>query len=204
MSPHVDAGSCRDSAGPGHGRRGSRSRRGGDDSLRGGEPLLGRGGLVIDENLVDDGLEWAELGSRPVPGQGLGMGVGMPEGMPDGLSRVSKLAGDLPDGPAIAMSPPNRAMVVHGHHVRALRGGEAFSAGTFTIPEGAGVGPTYALILPPGGCRLGAQFQLFHPRRHKWHRHGRREGPVLIRLTPSGRATVAVLEINLDYRIAFR
>jgi hypothetical protein len=45
---------------------------------------------------------------------------------------------------------------------------------------------------------------LFHPRRHKWARHFRWDGPVLIGLTPQGRATVAVLEINLDYRIDLR
>jgi hypothetical protein len=45
---------------------------------------------------------------------------------------------------------------------------------------------------------------LFNPRRHKWHRHFRWDGPVLVGLTPAGRATVAVLEINLDYRVAFR
>jgi hypothetical protein len=45
---------------------------------------------------------------------------------------------------------------------------------------------------------------LFNPRRHKWSRHFRWAGPVLVGLTPSGRATVAVLEINLDYRINFR
>jgi hypothetical protein len=45
---------------------------------------------------------------------------------------------------------------------------------------------------------------LFHPRRHKWHRHFRWDGPVLIGLTPSGRATIAVLEINVDYRVGFR
>jgi 5-methylcytosine-specific restriction endonuclease McrA len=45
---------------------------------------------------------------------------------------------------------------------------------------------------------------LFHPRRHSWRRHFRWDGPVLIGRTPAGRATVAVLEINLDYRIAFR
>jgi hypothetical protein len=45
---------------------------------------------------------------------------------------------------------------------------------------------------------------LFNPRRHKWHRHFRWDGPVLVGLTPVGRTTIAVLEINLDYRIAFR
>jgi HNH endonuclease len=45
---------------------------------------------------------------------------------------------------------------------------------------------------------------LFNPRRHKWHRHFRWDGPVLIGLTPIGRATVIVLEINLSYRIDLR
>ena len=38
--------------------------------------------------------------------------------------------------------------------------------------------------------------RLFHPRRHKWHRHFRWEGPVLRGLTPLGRATVVVLQMN--------
>jgi hypothetical protein len=45
---------------------------------------------------------------------------------------------------------------------------------------------------------------LFNPRRHKWHRHFRWEGPVLVGRTPIGRATVTVLEINLDYRTDLR
>lgn len=45
---------------------------------------------------------------------------------------------------------------------------------------------------------------LFHPRRHKWSRHFRWEGPILVGLTPIGRATVSVLEINLEYRVSFR
>jgi hypothetical protein len=45
---------------------------------------------------------------------------------------------------------------------------------------------------------------LFNPRRHKWHRHFRWQGPVLVGLTPIGRATVIVLEINLDNRVDLR
>lgn len=45
---------------------------------------------------------------------------------------------------------------------------------------------------------------LFNPRRHKWSRHFRWEGPMLVGLTPTGRATVNVLEMNLDYRVSFR
>jgi hypothetical protein len=45
---------------------------------------------------------------------------------------------------------------------------------------------------------------LFNPRRHKWRRHFRWDGPVLVGRTPVGRTTVAVLEMNRDYRVAFR
>jgi len=52
--------------------------------------------------------------------------------------------------------------------------------------------------------RTGKLTPLFNPRRHKWHRHFRWDGPVLIGLTPIGRTTIAVLEINLDYRVDLR
>jgi hypothetical protein len=45
---------------------------------------------------------------------------------------------------------------------------------------------------------------LFNPRRHKWAKHFRWDGPVLVGLTPIGRVTVIVLEINLDYRVDLR
>lgn len=45
---------------------------------------------------------------------------------------------------------------------------------------------------------------LFNPRRNKWSTHFRWDGPILVGSTPIGRATVAVLEINLDYRVSFR
>ena len=45
---------------------------------------------------------------------------------------------------------------------------------------------------------------LFNPRRHKWSKHFRWDGPILVGLTPTGRATIAVLEINLDYRVDLR
>jgi hypothetical protein len=46
--------------------------------------------------------------------------------------------------------------------------------------------------------------RLFNPRRHKWARHFHWNGPLLVGLTPIGRATVVVLEINLEYRVHFR
>ena len=60
-------------------------------------------------------------------------------------------------------------------------------------PNIAGIDPVSRKIAP-----------LYNPRRHKWGRHFRWEGPVLCGLTAIGRATVAVLEINLPYRVALR
>jgi hypothetical protein len=52
--------------------------------------------------------------------------------------------------------------------------------------------------------KTGKIVPLFNPRRHKWHRHFRWQGPLLIGLTPIGRATIIVLEINLDHRVDLR
>lgn len=38
--------------------------------------------------------------------------------------------------------------------------------------------------------------KLFHPRRHRWERHFRWDGPYLLGLTDVGRTTVAVLAMN--------
>ena len=126
--------------------------------LGGGVSLLGRGVFVVEEDLLDQRLERPQPGSGSVSGQRLGMGVRMREGMPDGPSGVTKLPGDLPNGHAIAISPSNRAIVVHGNHILALRAGESIHVGTFTITKGTEVGPAYALILPPGGSRLRDHF----------------------------------------------
>ena len=60
-------------------------------------------------------------------------------------------------------------------------------------PSVAGVDPRTHKIVP-----------LFHPRRHKWSRHFRWNGAVLVGRTPSGRATIIALKINLDYRVDLR
>jgi len=46
--------------------------------------------------------------------------------------------------------------------------------------------------------------RLFHPRRHRWQRHFRWRGAELQGRTPIGRATIAVLRINLPHRVAHR
>src|SRR5947208_15002897 len=68
-----------------------------------------------------------------------------------------------------------------------------FACNNHKGPNVAGVDPKTRAIVP-----------LFNPRRHKWHRHFRWDGPVLVGLTPVGRTTVVVLEINRDYRVTFR
>jgi hypothetical protein len=45
---------------------------------------------------------------------------------------------------------------------------------------------------------------LFHPRRQKWSRHFRWEGPYLTGRTASGRVTVTVLKINDAFRVELR
>src|SRR5947209_1383072 len=46
--------------------------------------------------------------------------------------------------------------------------------------------------------------RLFHPRRHKWERHFRWDGPYLVGRTAIGRTTIAVLNINLALRVEHR
>jgi hypothetical protein len=50
----------------------------------------------------------------------------------------------------------------------------------------------------------GKVVRLFHPRRDKWEKHFRWDGPVLTGVSPKGRATVDVLKINLVKRVATR
>ena len=45
---------------------------------------------------------------------------------------------------------------------------------------------------------------LFHPRRHKWAKHFRWDGPYLVGRTAIGRVTVALLHINDEYRVELR
>jgi hypothetical protein len=50
----------------------------------------------------------------------------------------------------------------------------------------------------------GKVVRLFHPRRQEWSDHFDWSGPRLVGLTPSGRATIAVLRINLRHRMRTR
>jgi 5-methylcytosine-specific restriction endonuclease McrA len=53
-------------------------------------------------------------------------------------------------------------------------------------------GPNISGIDP----RTGKIVSLFHPRRQRWQRHFRWDGPYLVGRTAAGRATIEVLEIN--------
>jgi hypothetical protein len=68
-----------------------------------------------------------------------------------------------------------------------------FPCNSFKGTNLAGIDPKTRRIVP-----------LFNPRRHKWSRHFRWDGPVLVGRTPTGRATIATLRINLDHRVAHR
>lgn len=61
-------------------------------------------------------------------------------------------------------------------------------------------GPNIAGIDPVSGEIV----RLFHPRQDRWNEHFTWTGPQLIGLTPIGRATVQVLEINLRHRLLHR
>jgi hypothetical protein len=53
-------------------------------------------------------------------------------------------------------------------------------------------------------CRTGNIVLLFHPRRQKWERHFRWFGARVIGRTQCGRATVALLKMNLADRVELR
>jgi hypothetical protein len=87
--------------------------------------------------------------------------------------------------------------IIAEHHQGPIRASNlclaSFACNRHKGPNVVGVDPRTRKIVP-----------LFNPRRHKWSRHFRWDGPVQIGQTPSGRATVITLKINLDYRIDLR
>ena len=68
-----------------------------------------------------------------------------------------------------------------------------FACNRYKGPNIAGIDPKTKKIHP-----------LFNPRRHKWSRHFRWDGAVLVGKSAIGRATIQVLKINLDHRVGFR
>src|SRR6516164_1156251 len=68
-----------------------------------------------------------------------------------------------------------------------------FYCNRYKGPNIAGIDPVSRKLSP-----------LFHPRRQKWSRHFRYDGPILIGLTRIGRATISVLQINDPDAVALR
>jgi hypothetical protein len=100
--------------------------------------------------------------------------------------------------------PQARTILSHEiDHVIATKHGGLTTAGNLALacfacnhhkgPNVAGIDPATRAVV-----------RLFHPRRHKWSRHFRWDGAVLVGRTPVGRVTVAVLAINLPYRVDLR
>jgi hypothetical protein len=61
-------------------------------------------------------------------------------------------------------------------------------------------GPNLTSIDPEDG----AVTRLYQPRTDRWDAHFRWEGAVMVPLTPAGRATVRLLRLNQEDRVAFR
>jgi hypothetical protein len=53
-------------------------------------------------------------------------------------------------------------------------------------------------------AQTGKVVRLFNPRRQKWDRHFAWKGSWVVGKTPTGRATVAVLRMNLPHRRQMR
>ena len=85
------------------------------EHLRRGMTLLGRRGLVVQKDLVDDPVEGTEFWCEAIPHLSRTW-LGILEHLPDGVAGVVEFTGDLSDGPAIAMRPPNGAVIVHRKH----------------------------------------------------------------------------------------
>ena len=89
--------------------------------LGGGVPLLGRGLLVVGQDLVDDGLKGAQDGCGAVPGLGERIGLGLGQDLADLVPRVMEHARDRADGHAIAVRPADRSVIIHRKHIPNLR-----------------------------------------------------------------------------------
>ena len=87
-------------------------------------------------------------------------------------------------------------IIARKHHGATVAGNLALSCFHCNSFKGANIGgrdPLTRKLTP-----------LFHPRRHKWERHFRWEGPWLIGRTPIGRVTVDILNMNDPLRVALR
>lgn len=87
-------------------------------------------------------------------------------------------------------------IIARQHGGRTVAGNLALSCfycNSFKGPNIAGLDPTSRKLT-----------KLYHPRRHRWPRHFRWDGPRLVGRTAIGRTTVAVLQINRDEAVELR
>lgn len=87
-------------------------------------------------------------------------------------------------------------IIAKQHHGKTV----ASNLALICFPDNHHKGPNLGGVDPKTGKRV----WLFHPRRQKWDRHFRWDGPVLLGRTAVGRATIAVLAINLGFRVRQR
>lgn len=92
---------------------------------------------------------------------------------------------------------------LHVEHVVAKQHGGSDDADNLALAchhDNDHKGPNLTGIDPETGNVV----RLFHPRRQRWSRHFRLDGPVIVGRTQCGRATVAVLALNAPDRVELR
>lgn len=91
----------------------------------------------------------------------------------------------------------------HVEHIRARQhqGGDEPSNLALACPDcNAKKGPNIATVSPGTGVVI----ELFNPREHHWEEHFTMVGPEIIGITEIGRATIRLLELNEEERVAVR
>src|SRR5512132_3044912 len=87
------------------------------EHLHGGMPLLGRGVLVVGQDLVNDRAERPQDRGGALVSPGVGGRRGGSEDLTDLASGVMKGARDRSDGHAIASGAANCSVIVHRKHI---------------------------------------------------------------------------------------
>src|SRR5437879_594342 len=77
------------------------------EHLHGGVPLLGRGVLIVGQDLVDDRPEWSQDRGGSLVGPGVRNRLGLCEDLTNLAPGVMKGARDVADGHAIASGAAN-------------------------------------------------------------------------------------------------